>query len=86
MSLLDLLPRDEIWVEYLDYKTSRRLLNPREEARLRDYIANGRYRSIAQGVCAGTTGSARPSSILSTSPPAGKNALFTPFPRMKPCC
>ncbi len=53
MSLLDLLPRDEIWVEYLDYKTSRRLLNPREEARLRDYIANGRYRSIAQGVCAG---------------------------------
>lgn len=40
----------ELWMEFLEYKTSKRLLTPGEERELRDYVQNRKYLPIAERV------------------------------------
>ena len=43
----------ELWLEFLEYKTSKKLLAPGEEKYLRGYIENRRYLPIAEQVLSG---------------------------------
>ena len=43
----------ELWLEFLEYKTSKKLLSPGEERYLRGYIENRKYLPIAKQVLSG---------------------------------
>ena len=51
--MLEKLLCHELWLEFLEYKTSKKLLSPGEEKYLREYIENRNYLPIAKRVLSG---------------------------------
>jgi len=43
----------ELWLDFLEYKVSKKLLSPKEERYLREYIENRKYVSVARRVVSG---------------------------------
>ncbi len=44
----------EVWLEFLEYKTGKKLLSGREEAHVRDFIENKKYLPVVQQVVSGS--------------------------------
>ena len=42
-----------LWLDFLEYKVSKKLLSPKEEQYLREYIENKKYVSVARRVVSG---------------------------------